>query len=45
MYFSKVVLSSFVDVVVDDDVIDASVSELDVEVLLDVVDEEVHDSG
>ena len=37
--------SSFVDVVVDNDVIDASASELDVEVLLDVVDEEVDDSG
>ena len=37
----QVVISSFVDVVVDDNVTDASASELDVEVLLDVVDEDV----
>ena len=38
---SKVMISPLVDVVVADDVIDAGASELDVEVLLDVFDEDV----
>ena len=41
----KVVISPLVDAVVADDVIDASASELDVEVLLDVVDDNVDDCG